>query len=399
MIFSSRSIVRFPAALMLAFGLSAAFPMIADADVNPQDKVLARQVIELAPYTSLDSQAGEQFLEKRFDGWRRGGCTAAVKTMPSGDTVAGRNLDLYISNHSAYIVRTAVPGELKTLRLTYSHSFGPDFDDFWTNGLSDEERRVLPFGATDVLNEKGLYIEINMRTNEVYPDGTDKFSCPGTNPGKKRVSAMGLPSYLAARCATVKEAVALVKELDIYTIKNAEMTWPFCFLMADATGNFGVLELGANEAVWLPRQSVQTNFYITPRLEKVEAYKSGLGRYALVTKGLRKVSGEKGMMELMKKVTYSQAYDPANAAFDVRSEFVGGRPHWSSDYLLSQAGKKEFEAWMAGTYADAPSMDRDARIAKGGMWESVYTSVVNCRKKTMTVRFFEDDERVFTLGF
>ena len=42
--------------------------------------------------------------------------------------------------------------------------------------------------------------------------------------------------------------------------------------------------------------------------------------------------------------------------------------------------------------------NREERIEKG-YWQSIFSNVVNCNKKYMTLRFFEDDNRVLTLGF
>lgn len=187
-------------------------------------------------------------------------------------------------------------------------------------------------------------MEVNMRFYEPDKNGKPVFASSGTNPkSKDRVSVVMLPRYIASRCATVDEAVALAKKLDIYSIQAPGMNWSLCFMMADATGNYGLLEIAQNKVSFLKKQPAQANFYVTKSFNKQQHYKAGLGRYATIMNGV-KAKQENGAAKLR-------------------------------------------------------SMTRDQIMDAGIYWESTFTNLVNCNKRTLTVRFFEDENKVLTLGF
>ena len=49
------------------------------------------------------------------------------------------------------------------------------------------------------------------------------------------------------------------------------------------------------------------------------------------------------MFNLINKVTYFQAYFPEKCQFDWRSENVGVKPNWTTDYVMNEANRKEVE--------------------------------------------------------
>ena len=116
-------------------------------------------------------------------------------------------------------------------------------------------------------------------------------------------------------------------------------------------------------------------------------------------KGIDKVKNEKDMFNLINKVTYFQAYFPEKCQFDFRSENVGFRPNWTTEYVMNEANRKEVEEVVNEVGNELKSMTRQEQEAANHYWESIITSVTNCNNKTMTIRFFEDDNRVLVLGF
>ena len=363
-------------------------------------KPIFDHVFDAGTYTSLNYEAGKAALAKGFGG-DAGKCTAIAKTLPNGDTVVGRNLDFYVTHKPAYVVRTkGIEGEYETIGLTYVHVGYPDNDYVKANGLPKKVYDLLPFSSTDVLNEKGFYIEVNMRYDEPGKDGKPIFASPSTNPkSKERVSVVMLPRYLGARCATVDEAVALAKKLDIYSIKAPGMNWSLCMMMADATGNYGLMEIAENKVYFVKKQPVQTNFYVTKSLYKKQHYKSGMGRYDLVMNNIKDVKTEEDMLNLTKKVTYWQCNFPDTCQYDARTELVEDNSKWSTDYILDPKNAAEVKAKQEEGAAKLRAMTREQVMDVGTYWESAFTNLVNCNKKTLTVRFFEDDSRVMTLGF
>ena len=368
------------------------------------DKVPVTQVFdyvyEVGVYTSLNEELGKEAVDIRF-GSDSGKCTAVAKTLPNGDTVVGRNLDFYITHHPAYIIRTkGVKGMYDTVGVAYPNDNFPTNEYVKANGLTKQVREIIPFSCTDVLNEKGLYIEDNMRFDELGKDGKPLFASSGTNPkSKERVSVIMLPRYLASRCATVDEAVALAKKIDICSIKAPGMNWSLCLLMADATGNYGLLEIAQNKVSFLKKHPAQTNFYVTKAWNKQQHYRSGLGRYETVMNGLKDVNTDEDMFKLIKKVSYFQSNFPDTCQYDPRTELVMDNSKWSTDYILDPKNQEEVQAKLRDGAAKLSKMTREQIMDDGHYWESVFTNLVNCNKKTMTVRFFEDDNKVMTLGF
>lgn len=360
-------------------------------------KQVFNHVLDLGTYDNLAYNEVFQFFESINQGW--GGCSAIAKTLPNGDTVVGRNMDLNISNKPAFIVRTNVEGHLKTVGLSYFYTILPDYKDVLENGLEENLYNLIPFLCTDVLNEAGLYIETNMRTGECWPNGVSKFACYGTNPDSDRhVRVSILPRLLGEECKTVDEALAYVKTLNLYTEEGKPTAWNFCFLLADATGKYGILEVADDKVIWHNMQPCQTNFYLDETLAKKEDYKAGVGRYELLMTNIDSVKTQADMYDLIRKVSYYQIYTP-HCPFDQRSEFVGSLPHYTTAYLLDEANRPEIEAYMKETGLKVTSKDRQTQQDINKYWESAFTELANCQKKTLFVRFFEDEERTLTLGF
>ncbi len=352
-------------------------------------------VFEVETYTKLNAAAAEERAWEHFGG---GGCTCAVRTLENGDTLVGRNMDLTISNKPAYVVRTNC-GKHRTVGLAYSYFSGPSCEDARSNGISDEFAEMLPFLCCDVLNDRGLYVEINMRSGEHYPDGSSKFGCTGTNPdAAHRVCSMNLTRYIGENCGSIAEALEYVRnELNLYTPMGKDIPWNFTFILAEKGGRHGLLEIAENRISWLEGQSAQANFYITGDFYEKQELKCGLGRYDLVTGGLEDVGSEEDFFALMDRVSYYQVYE-ADPQYDVRSEYVGVEPHWTIDYVLAEENREEISRRIAENIKKAGEMSRKEMEEAVLYWESVFTVVANVTKGTIQVRFFEDNDRMLHLS-
>ncbi len=363
-------------------------------------KVIAPQVMELPTFTTVDYEKGLALDASLFDHF---GCSAIVKELANGDTIVGRSMDLYYSHKPAYIVRTAVPGYLKTVGLAYNSFVGKSFDEVQKEGLTAEEAFPVLFFTTDIMNEKGLYIEGNMRPGE--PDFTDSS---GTNPGAEwRMSFVGLIRFLGERAGSVEEAVALAKTVDVYGMKNDHINWTGALYMADASGHHGVLELVDNKLSWLDGAVAQTNFFLTPAYRDKAMYGNGVGRYERLVDGIGDVQTEDDMMNLIDKVSYAQIIMKDEWTFDPRSEY----PTATYDPIFAEFG---------GTLTIKDALDeknrdlfyemirengRKERVKsidqlkdEGTQWLSVFQLVANCNKKNMHVMFFEDPETIQDIG-
>ena len=367
--------------------------------MNYFPKEIFDHVLDAGIYTNPVSEQGLAALAAFSAAWS-GGCSAAAKCTDSGHTLVGRNMDLNISHKPAYVMRTKSEGGRSTVGLSYFFAVVPDYEEVRKNGLDERIHALLPFLCTDVMNDAGLYMETNMRTGECWPNGASKFGCTGTNPGAKlRIPAGMLPRLVCENCTTVAEALEYVKTLDLFTAKDNATAWNFCFMLADATGRHGLLEVACNRLFWHEGQPVQTNFYIAPELSEVESYKAGIGRYETLTAGLGAVQSAEQMYELIKTVSYFQMYDPDNCRFDPRSEYVGTAGFCSCDYLMDDVNREAVYDYMRKVGSEARSLSREQQQDANKYWESAFTIVADCTEKTLFVRFFEDESRTLKLDF
>lgn len=375
-------------------------PCSACSDDYPEVKLtkVFDYVFDAGTFTQLDYDYADAYFKRNYDNWGDGGCSAIAKTLDNGDTIVGRNMDLNISNKPAYIFRTDVKGYYKTINLAYTfRKVSPDYNEILKSGVPDDLARVLPFMADDVLNEKGLYIEVNMRNGEAWPTGDSKFSCGGTNPSSdKRVYMFELPRYIGENCATVDEAVEYVKTLDVY---SEDGYWNYCFLLADETGHYGVLEFACDEIFFHDYQPCQTNFYIEPILNQFEELKCGVGRYNLLMDNIDDVKSEEDMFNLMNRVCYSQVYDPYNSEFDVRSENVGVLFFATYDFLMAEENREYLYKAFDSIGSIVRNMDRQEQQDINMYWESSFTEVVNCNERSIFVRFFENNDKKVKITF
>ena len=359
------------------------------------------RVFDAGTYTELDYDFANDYFAETYDQWDMG-CTAVAKVNDKGDTIVGRNMDLTICNKAAYYFRTKCEGCYETIGTCYTfRDVSPDYEDVKKNGLQPDFRKILPFLSDDVLNSEGLYVEINMREGEVWPTGETKFGCSGTNPdAKERAYLFTLPRYVGEHCATVDEAIDYIKSIDWYSMYGKEMDAnTYCFILADATGKYGLVEFAADEIYWLEGQQAQANFFVNEEINKIQELKAGVGRYDKVMSGINSVQTEDEMFELMDSVSYYQTYFPDECQFDNRSEFIGLLPYWTTDIMTDPVYKDSIEevVYQVGDYLKTRS--RQQLRDENYYWESIFTEVVNCNNRTIKIRFYENDDMVMTLGF
>ena len=384
-------------ALLLTFALIITASSAAEEGNNMKLNPVFDHVMETGTYTALDYELAEEFFSRKMQ--LNGGCTAIVKALENGDTIVGRNMDLSFSFRPAFIIRTKVPGCYETVGVSYTPFAGKSYEEILRVGLTETEYALLPFQCTDVMNSAGLYVEINMRNSETDENGELTFQCKGTNPGAKhRVCSLSLVRYIGEHCGSVKDVKDYLNTLDIYTPCTDEMNWNFCFIVADSTGNRALIEIARDKISFLEGESAQANFYLTEEFAALQKMGAGYGRYAQVTGHINEVLSEEDMMKLMDSVAYTTMYFE-DCAFDARTEAVGVQPHWTSEYVTDPAHAEEIEAYLKHLRDTIPLKSFEQLAADGNSWESVFTEVANCNERTLTVKFFEDGERIIRLGF
>lgn len=265
---------------------------------------LGNYVIDCDRHLNFDFEKAREFTARRYDFRRFMSCTAlAVKTC-RGDVLIGRNLDLTISQLPCYVTHLKY-GKYETLNFTYDE-LGRDTPRYRDLLLSGEIRadyyNALPMLAADSMNSEGLYLEYNMREYE------PQLVCTGTNPAAKlRVCSVSLPFLVASHCASVEEALRYMRQtLDIYTLadETAASGWNLCFIIGDARGHYGLVEIANNEIKYLPYQHGQGNYYIYPEFNVTSRNQSGYGRLQFGLERIDRVQSEEDMAALMERLMW-----------------------------------------------------------------------------------------------
>ena len=271
---------------------------------------LGDYVIDVDEHTHFDFDRALAFSNERYDKWSKlpgGGCSALGTQAKNGDVLIGRNLDLTVSQLPCYVTHVnPVDGfKYKTINFTYDEMFieGDTYKKLLSKGKIDEEYyNALPLLASDSFNEKGLYLEYNMRAYEEY------MICSGTNPDSpNRICTISLPFVVASNCATVEEALDYIRNyISVYTMLDESVAsgWNLCFMIGDATGEYGLIEIARNEIMYLPYQHGQGNYYITPKWNVLSEGQSGYGRLQFGIERIDQIQTEEEMAELMGKIMW-----------------------------------------------------------------------------------------------
>lgn len=293
----------------------------------------------------------------------------------------GRNLDFFISEGAEIVVRTpAKDGRHATIGVCgLSGVTDADIE----KGLTKEQMDVLPWSIYDGINDAGLFCNMNVTS---YDDGGDQT---GTNPGKPDLSNLFLLRSLLDNCGSVDEAIEFVNSHNMIGKRLGEFN--LHFMIGDPNKNV-VLEFIDNKAVF-KEQTIMTNFYVN--MPKPNPHADGIERYDILKANYAE-GGEsmEGMWNLLKRVQFSQAYDP-----DVK-------PLWKTENLNGRTYDAPVEVVLADT-----SIQRDMRNFKHfketgeykpewKLWFTVHNSTydIAARKLRVTVREKYDKHYDFELG-
>lgn len=201
------------------------------------------------------------------------GCsTFAVPDAERINFLMGRNYDYrhftedkknYIPT-AAILVRTAPEGGKKSISMVDGMHLGLR-QGFFTNGQTDLSIMMgLPYAALDGINEDGFAIGILALQEEPTQQ----------NNGFKKISPTVAIRLLLDRVSTVKQAIDTLKHYDMNMKGNGRSNYHF--FMADATGDFAIIEytFPKNESIPRIMEVFQgndtlrclTNFYISPTM-------------------------------------------------------------------------------------------------------------------------------------
>ena len=210
------------------------------------------------------------------------GCSAFAVPDPQGNSYQmGRNYDFLhrvkISGTdqyayvpiSAFIVRTAPAGKKKSISFVDGLNFGY-YQGACNNDTTDLSLLIgLPYAALDGINEDGFAIGV-LSLNEAPTMQTD--------PAKKNINTTVAIRLLLDNASTVDEAIDLLGQYNMRMF-NTDDKHNYHYLMADAKGNFAIVEYTRNPSNPSEQFSTRmevlrhndtlrcvTNFYVSPTM-------------------------------------------------------------------------------------------------------------------------------------
>lgn len=328
-------------------------------------------------------------------------CSGTIKKNNNGEVLMSHSMDVEISETPGFLSRIT-DGKYDTLCLTYSGGVGRY--KYYPEELQKLDKDIdylksLPFGATDVFNEKGLYMSVDMRCG----DQAGGMDCPGTNPGKARACQISAPSLIALNCATIKEAIEFLNDsYDWYTLTyvdsvGTKLTWNMAFLIGDATGEYGLVEFGKNGVYFTPYQTFQSNYYIHPLLAERAIDNHGHGRANALIKGLMDVQTENDIIENQKKARYHiQLLNPSWEYFSDCDELMNVNVRRAMSHEMMYKVYDQFFLHVGGVHDHKEKLIKyyegdETGLRKDGMlWLGTITSGVNCTKKHATFEMWEN---------
>lgn len=327
---------------------------------------LSNYVIDCDRHKHFDFSATQDYFKTRDHFMQAMGCSALATRANNGDVLIGRNLDLTCSQFPCYITHVW-SGKYDTLNFTYDELFeyGLIYEELLqAETIEDDYFNALPMLASDSMNSAGLYLEYNMRDYE------EQFICWGTNPDSPvRVGSYSIPFMVTSNCATVKEAIAYLKTLDIYTQfdKTVASGWNLCYMIGDATGDYGLIEIAQDEIKYLPQQHGQGNYYIYPEFNSISRGQSGYGRLQYGLERIDNIQNEFQMAALMEKIMWKN--EILNIPYAYRDNlghihFCSDPEHCHSSLDWRSDNVKKIPVNKQGEYVDVDSSTPEAEMVR-----------------------------------
>lgn len=362
--------------------------------VNGSLEMIAPYLYQIE-YSDLDYDFANKYFNAKNLGIKIGapGCCSSVR---NGQWCA-RNFDWVYSNQAEFIVKTSntigIAGQIPELT-----------DDFVKTNEYSDLYKIVPFMIVDGINKDGLFC-----TTNVVP--TDKGSTTGTVPAtelKNKISSVMLPRYILDNFSSAKGAVLYLQNfVSVYVPKNLQkMGYETHYLIADKNNTY-LIEFIDNElrALEISSKPYMTNFHLlgttfnpdgkvyTPadvelgHLPSVEngitPHGSGLERYNLIVQNYDNCGSKEGMLDLMNKLFYTNAYKNSTNPYWY-TEFVGNRN------LTVDSSPEEYQEVV--DIVQEAYRNRKRVGADIDTWQTNHTSIYDLKKRCLFLRTQEHDE-------
>lgn len=279
----------------------------------------------------------------------------------------GRNYDWYYDENVEFIVHTSAKAD-RHASVGIATMVPGITVEFADTGLYSDGYKILPFRVVDGINDAGVAININ-----IVPFG-DRTLTTGTNPNGDDMYFISAIRYVLDYADSVEEAVELLKSKNLYAMNNDNKHEEGHFMISDKDKTV-VVEFIDNKIVVVDNADIMTNFYLygdkTP-------HSAGVERFEILRENYDMGATRDGMIALLKKVWYTQAYDRNTNPFWY-SEYVGDfRPMYKDVTLYSPI--EDFTPVIDTAISMFEQHERNEKT-----WYTTHTSVYDLENKTLTL--------------
>ena len=333
-------------------------PTVAEPVSNHNEVTKIADYLYTITYTDLDDAILEQLSNPEAAFVKQEGACSSVRN----GNFHGRNLDLFYNEMCEVVVRVE-KSENRFASLAVCGAKA-DVTPAVMDSLTEDLYQRLPFSVLDGINENGVVCNINVVSGE------DSEPTTGTNPEGENLSLACANRYILDHATSAQHAVQLLQE---HNLMGGFGSLGLHLMISDSLETY-IVEFVDNQMVYYqgPRESnsnIMTNLFST-KLPELNPHALGVERYAILQANYEEGNTLEGMVNLMQRVKYTQAYQRCTEPFWY-SEFNGG-----------------------AFTVDTPNADKEEAIEKniedferhertGLFWQTVNTSVYDIENRSL----------------
>lgn len=383
---------------------------------NEQNECLEKfnEYLYGAEYDDYDFKAGVALFEKRYGSIAPAACSEVRK----GNFV-GRNLDWNINRDLSAVVRIngkGTPTDDNFYTARYASigmvgcmpEFGMDYVKNTTEYLPAYE--LLPMATTDGINEKGVYVGVNVTaTGETsmdkakWKDHQWGVGAAFTNPDSdKKLCVTYLVRVILDHASSVEDAIRIVKSINWYEPMNFPTqgaSQAFHWLIADKNTNC-VLEFVDNAPVVVKTADVSkpslatimTNFNNYLMQDGIiQDHGIGYERFDLLHDNYADTPETiKGMQGLMEKVWYTKAYtmalsEPGYWATENPNDYFTASQMYKHPEVLKD---ERYQQVVNNNVADYNNRENWHTLGCT-VWYTTHTSIYDLTTRSLSVKLHE----------
>lgn len=320
-----------------------------------------------------------------------GGCSSL-----QNGAFRGRNYDWIFDEEPEFVIHVPANGDGRHASIGVAATTAVTASDVESGEYLDMYD-LLPYLTLDGMNDTGLTVNINvvgfgeMGEFQMRTEDSSDDVCP-----------LMVTRLLLDNAGSIDEAISMLQDMDIFSLSTMEE----CHFMItgkqsaeDDTINTIVVELipnaqkhyelsiiDYNKGEFVDNKPVMTNFHLTGfngNVESATRHPMGLERYKLLMENYNQAQTLRGIMDLMKKVYYTRAYDLYIDNFWY-SEYSGG------ELDMTNCGEKSLKGDVsaAGPYAEKIQKqidDYNRGERDGSTWHTVHTSIYDTENAKLYV--------------